>query len=354
MLTGTAGLIENQIKNWCRKIICAVDKDNGRCKKIVLRHLSVDRKPIGDVHNITLTGDPALEGLEVVDRVILEIAEAAQRDADDVNQGVQTYAIYAYHTNPNYVPRKIFRVAAQDEIERDVSGPSEPPTEKGLTAQLMRHLEVVSKNSLVGMGYILQTFQKEIQEQRAQNKIFLEQQIDMTMLIQEVLNESSKRRLEEKQSELQVSVIEGIFEHLKYVLPIIANRIAGKKAIPEKLDKDLYLLATLLENLSPDQQQTLQNMLEPKQLALLGEILGRYEKKKDQFLGKKENASGEPDGGSNKLLTMFESRRSLVNSGEAAQIEDERTRRIESRAQKIRDSMKKVKESLHAGENEDS
>jgi len=373
MLTGSNGLVETQIREWVRKHVCLVDKENGRCKKIVLRHLNIDNKPQSDVHSAAIPGDPSVQGTEIADKVILDIAEAAQRDANDYGHGIQKYAIYAFYTaNSNFAPRKIFRVAADDEVERD-SEMSEPPTEKGLTAQLMRHNEINTKNSLVAMGYILQTFQKEISQQREQNRIFLQQQVDMTILVQDVMNESSKRRIEEKQAEIQVSMLEGVFEHLKIGLPILFNRLAGKEVFAPKMDRELYTLASILETMSPEQQHQLMGMLKPEQLAMLAELLHMYEERKHKFLKK----SGDPDDdgghgnngsngsaapaqvpalngktnsafspGKNRLLALFEKRGSLANAGTAVEIEDGFTRRIEERALQIKNRLKEVKDKI--------
>src|SRR5215831_12274582 len=188
MLTDSRGLIATSIKDWIRQNVCTFDKERGRCHRLIVRHLTIDKKPDSDVHTVNIPGDPSIEGTEVADRVILDVAESAQRDANDLG-GLQTYAVYAYYSNDKtYVPRKIFRVSAEDEIEREREGTTEPATEKGLLSQLMRHNENNNRNSLVAMGYILQTFQKELKESREQNKVFMNQQIDMTLLVQEVLD----------------------------------------------------------------------------------------------------------------------------------------------------------------------
>jgi hypothetical protein len=360
MLTGSNGLVENQIKDWVRRNVLLFDKEHGRCYKLIIRHLTIDKKPDADVHTVNLAGDPAVEGTEIADRVILDVADAAQRDANDLG-GIQVYALYAYYAgNKNYVPRKIFRVSAEDEVEREREGLTEPPTEKGLTSQLMRHNEITSKNSLVAMGYIMQTFQKEIQQQREQNRIFLQQQVDMTILVQEVLNEASKRRLEEKKAEVEVSVIEGLFEHLKVGLPILLNRLAGKEVFPAKMDRELYMMASLFENLAPEQQAQLVNMLRPEQMAILAELLGMYEQRKDKFLTKHGvDGSAEKEGGvkngkdggisfgaSNKLLALFEKRRTLVNGEKAVELEDQRAARLENKANDIRSRLTDVKKTL--------
>ena len=353
MLTGSVGLIENQIKDWVRKHACTVDPDDGRCKKLVVRHLSVEKKPIGDVCTVNIASDPAFEGTEIADKLIAEIADAAQRDADDYKSGVQTYGIFAYYTkNDRFVPRKVFRVAANEDFDPE-GGSSEPPTEKGLMTQLMRHNEINSKNSLVAMGYIMQTFQKEISEQRENGRKYFEQQIDLVVLVQDMLNDSHKRRQEEKKGDMEMSILEGTFEHLKIILPIIANKLMGKEVFPAKMDRELYLMASLWETLTDQQQEELRRMLSPQQLSILAEFLGMYEERKNKLTGetpdgdesgsadpkKEKSIEGVASPGSpkkNKLLTLFEKRSNIVNkAGSNLTITDDVTRRMEERAARI-------------------
>ena len=349
VLTGSAGLVEAQIKNWVRQHVCAVSKEHGRCKKVMVRHLNIERKPVGDVHTINITTDAGVDGTELADKIINEIAEAALRDANDVRAGVQTYAIFAYYTNDlNYVPRKIFRAAADEDSDPEAGGLSEPPTEKGLVSQLMRHNEITSKNSLVAMGYIIQTFQKEVEQQRSMNKHLLEQQIETAMLIQEVTNDAHDRRIKEKKAEIEMSVIEGAFEHLKVILPIIANKLAGKEVVPGPMPKEIYLLASLLENLSPQQQTLLRDMLSPQQTSILAELLGSYEEKKSKLIGESsssEEKQGETNGTvttkpPNRLVALFEKRSTLVSERDGRfEVKDPVMRKIEERAAKIKGRM---------------
>lgn len=349
MQAGTEGDIENQIGDWVRQHVCLVDNEHGHCRKIVIRHLNIDKKPQGDIDSIPVSSDPSLEGSQSVDYIIAKIADATIRDANQINQGIQTYAVYAYYTKDNnYVPRRVFRVSAEEEIDRD-TGPSEPPNEKGLTSQLMRHLEVVSKNALVGMGYIMQTFQKEISQQREMNAKFMGQQVDMAVLVQDILNEGHKRRLEEKESELKISVTEGIFEHLKIALPILANRLAGKEIFAPKMERELYMLATLLENLTPEQQNVLQNILKPEQMAVLAELLGMYEKRKDKLSGEEGSKNG--GSGAKQLLKLFEKRGTIVKTDQVADVEDARTKRINAKADKIKKALEEVGADFHRAAN---
>lgn len=366
MLTGSNGLVEAQIKDWVTAQVCAVSKEHGRCKKIVLRHLNVERKPDADVHTVNIASDPAFEGTEIVDKVVLEIADAAQRDANDYKAGVQIYGAYAYYTNTNaagYAPRKMFRVGAEEDFD-PASGPSEPASEKGLLAQLMRHNEINSKNSLVAMGYIFQTFQKEIEQQRSMNRQFMQQQLDMIALQQETLDTAHKRRQEEKKTDMEMSVIEGVFEHLKVILPILANRIAGKEILTPRMDREMYLFASFLEGLTPEQQQYLRTSMNPQQLTMLAELLGLYEERKAKLIGEgkrgedqadDKQAPGQPasppSSKKNPLLSLFEKRKNLVNKADRLESGDEVMRKIEEKAARIKQRLEFASNEIR-GDNE--
>jgi hypothetical protein len=90
---------------------------------------------------------------------------------------------------------------------------------------------------------------------------------------------------------MNMGIREGLFEQLKVAIPIILNRISGKPLLPEQ-DKSFMLMAALLENLRPEQQAFLREGLDPPQAAVLGEILGEYEKKKASFMGGSQKIPG--------------------------------------------------------------
>lgn len=107
MLTDSRGLIEASIKKWIGRYVPLFDWEIGRCQKLVVRHLTVDKKPDADVHVV------AIDGMDITDGIILNIAESTQKDANDLGD-LQLYAVYAYYSaDKTYVPRKIFRVSAE-------------------------------------------------------------------------------------------------------------------------------------------------------------------------------------------------------------------------------------------------
>ena len=282
------GIIEQQIRPWIEKNVVQVDtKIHGRCNKILLKHLNIERKPQGDVQSFPVRFEEGLE--DEIDPLINGICDAAQKDADDLNQGVQSYAVYAYFPQDhNYVPRKVFRISAGEaEFERDLN-PSEPATEKGLVAQTMRHLESVMKTNTVSLGYLVQSQQREMQRLSEQNEKFSQQQIDFMVLLQDTMDNAHRRRLDEKTTELNNAIKESAVAKLEALVPVILNRIAGEKVLPAP-DGSFMLMAHFLEGLSREQQMSFFNSLTDVQKMTFAEVLTTYEKSKAKFASEQPN-----------------------------------------------------------------
>jgi hypothetical protein len=274
------GVVEQQISQWIIQHVAFPNKKlHGRCEKVVLRHLNIERKNQGDVGTFPVRLEEGAE--DEIQPLVTQIADAAQSDANDLKSGVQTYAIYAYFTlDKSYSVRKIFRVSAEEEMERDAM-PTEQPTEKGLVAQTMRHLEAVMRHSTISSNMQLQTMQRENARLSEMNERFSQQQIDFLVLMQDLMNDATKRRLDERREEAGLAMKSEALEKLNALAPVIINRIAGKPILPEP-DKSFMLMSALLENLSDDQQQKLMGMLSDSQKMVLAETMTEYEKRKSK------------------------------------------------------------------------
>lgn len=281
MLPGESNIIEAQIAAWVKQHVVFPDRNRlGKCTKVVLSHLTVDRKKQGDVGVF----QPQVEDGDA-SVFLREVAEAAQGDANDLKAGVQTYALYAYYElDRQTVLRKMFRVAAEDsqDVERDIR-PSEPATEAGLVAQTMRHNEAIMRAATVQMGYLVQTMQGEMRRTAEMNEKFMRTHVDTMVLVQDALDGLHRRRLEERAEEANLAMKDAAFAKLDNLLPILLNRLAGSQIVPED-DKSLMLMAQLLEGLSDAQQQQFLATLTDTQRLLLAEIMSTYEKRKSKWM----------------------------------------------------------------------
>lgn len=289
--------IERELTPWVRQHVAFPDRAHGRCHQVKLRHLNVNREVQGDVAAIQVKLDEGGEE-DAITPILHQIADAAQRDADDINQGVQTYAIYAYYTaDKNYAVRKMFRVASSAEAEMDRNlNPSEPANDRGLVAQSMRHVEALMRHMTVVTSMQFQSLTRENTRLSEMNERFAGQQIDLMTLYQDMMNQATTRRLQEKKEEATLAMKEEALAKLSALVPVVINRIAGQKVLPEE-DQSFMLMASLLENMPEDQQLKFYNMLTESQKMTLAEILSQYEKKKSRWLeGKKNLIVGQSSG----------------------------------------------------------
>lgn len=292
--TEELGQIRSQIEDWVKKNVAFPDvKMHGKCTKVVLKHLTVDRKVQGDVKSFPVRLEEGSE--DELLPLLLGISEAAQRDADSLSQGLQRYAIFAYYLqDAKYSPRKVFTVnpSTEEEIERGAD-PTEPPTEKGLVSQTMRHLEAVMRTVTVSTSTMMTAQVGEIRRLTELNERFMSQQVDFMVLLQDTLDRSHRRRLEERDEEANLAMKESAMSKIEALVPVIINRLAGKTVLPEE-DRSFMLMSALLENLSDEQQASLMKTLSDDQKMVLAEVLAAYEQKKSKWLsGQKKLVVGE-------------------------------------------------------------
>jgi hypothetical protein len=280
-------LIEEQIREWMLKNVSFPEVAIlGKCTRIVVKHVDVNKKPDGDIATISVNLEEG--GEEEIEPLLLKIADAAQRDADDVAQGLQGYMVCAYYSKKtDFVARKLFRVAPTEAtLERDFS-PTEPATEKGLTAQLMRHLESVQRTTAITTSQLFSTLGSELRRLAEQNEVYAKSQMDLMVLLQDTADRSHTRRLAEKSAEADLAVKEDLLGKLSTLIPVVVNRIAGKSVLPEE-DKSLLLMAGLFENLSEEQQHAIFNTLNDAQRVALATVIEEYERKKVKLAGSRQ------------------------------------------------------------------
>jgi hypothetical protein len=276
-----------QIGRWIRQNVIPYDDKQGRCYKLVVKHFSINKKPQGDVCKIQVPENVSAEG--GVDALISEVIRSAQDDSNNLHSGVQLYAVFAYYSSaPDYVPRCFFRVAAEEEYdpETTASDPTEPATPQGMLGQAMRHIEAIMKTSVIQTSHVIQVLQQENASQRELLAKQSEQAIDAMAMIQETLDNATQRGIDVKNAQMKQDVIAGVFEHLKLIIPVALNRLAGQKIAPET-DASFMQLAALFEGMPKEQQEEFATrFLNPAQAAVFAEFIDTYEKRKGQLTSK--------------------------------------------------------------------
>lgn len=328
-----------QIGRWVRHQVFSATQESGSCHKFIVRHLTVNKKPNGDIGEVKV--DPEILRMPGgIDHLVDELCEMAQQDANAMREGVQTYGISAYFRgNPEYSPRTFFRVSAEDAFDHDAeaSDPSEPPTERGIAAQLMRHNEALARSQTINTQNLIETLMRDNTSQRALIERQMAQAMDFAAIMQEAMDNSTARRIAERDAASKSEVVGSMLEHVKLLIPVILNKIAGQKIAPET-DSSFTLLASLFESLTPEQQQRLfSEFLTPSQAAVLAEFVDTYEKRKRVLTAKPEA----PPAPALKLGVMFDKTQDRLRNMDPTKSEDQQLTVMETRAKSFKDAFTK-------------
>lgn len=89
--------------------------------------------------------------------------------------------------------------------------------------------------------------------------------------------------------------------HLKILIPIIANKLIKKEISPVEMDRELHLVASLLETLTEKQQDELRSMLSAQQLSAFSDFISAYHDRGRELA---RDVSGEIENGKNEVIDL--------------------------------------------------
>lgn len=213
------------------------------------------------------------EGSEVdLEQITQEALDMSDEDAQAFG-GAQRYAMIAYFGAGRACEQRspVWIVSVRRENEDQISE-SEPATNKGMLAQQMRHNEAIMKlalNTFVQQSSVQQSMLARLAEQleAAQRDKF-----ESLKLIESMLSEEAERRLAGIRAENREKRLQTGFEHLQLLAPVLINKLAGQKLLPEKLHPATDALKRVMGTLTPEQIGKVMGALSPDQAIALSEV----------------------------------------------------------------------------------
>jgi hypothetical protein len=253
------------------------DEDGGEFERVELRQSTVQGdRPVGrwrlepggvDVHSLAS-----------------RIYTSALRDARAF-RGSTVYAACLFTDRDkggSYSASQAFRVhggAAAEPLAGAISE-SEPATESGLTAQLMRHNEACLR-LLIGMSSERAQENRRALETRDMRTAYLEKNVDqMQQAREQLLDHSAARQLEHVRLTHAEDRKNLLANRLAALLPVVGNRLLGKVIDPRRDDAKppgflgKEILQSFLSSIDGDQMQRIfeSGLLRPEQLGTLIEL----------------------------------------------------------------------------------
>lgn len=195
-----------------------------------------------------------------------EIMMRAQADADGMGTKLQRYTLTALEVGKKDGPRFPFRLRGEGEEDGDGDG-EEPATEKGLLAQLMRHNEHQARTNAMMMSSVIGVLSSRLNASEKHVEVLIQQRQDYFKELEDAKSLQHDRDMQLMLTTGQEERKGELFKKLELILPLIVNKVAGRKVLPEGAGGDIF--TTLANSLSPDQLQQIAPFLTQEQQLLL-------------------------------------------------------------------------------------
>ena len=266
-----------QFEIWLRKQLGS-DRDEGRCTKLVLQHVTSGKKAGGEVVAISIP--KKIRDQEAVESLLTdtttEIENASNADAAGIG-GTQSYVISAWFENSERpLARFTFRVMGSDEDDGDLS--SEAPTKEGLLGQLMRHNDVMMRTSVMSTGQTIAMLQRQNSRLQETLESLLEEKWKNLEVMEGLYSQKQERELAASNAAMKQKLLGEFAEKAQLLFPVIVNKLAGRKALPEPEGGSMMaMMKGFLETLTPDQFEVLGKVLRPEQQIAVAELMSQYQ-----------------------------------------------------------------------------
>ena len=260
-----------KIQNWLRNQTF-VETSDGPAIRYTLCHMTEESKLGLQVVSVDARGEDP--GNEWIEDTASFLEQAAISDAEGIG-GVQTYVVLCYREkSPDKVSaRCVVRANGGDATDEYGHINSEPPTEKGLVRQQMRHNEALAKVLMSSTSSVLRHCETTINKLSHQNEILLNQRLETFTLIEDLQSQRHERELKALESENRKKLLSDGFDTVKQLAPAILSRVKGGSEL------QIEALKQFLNSLDETQQSSIFNSLTQTQQIALGELLQSFTKK---------------------------------------------------------------------------
>ena len=210
-----------------------------------------------------------------IDEIASEVSERVFEDAIGLG-GLQRYVISAYSGE-----RAVTRLPVRENAEASRGGPapgdpidSEPPTEKGLLSQTMRHLEISERTHATAIANIFAMQTRMLREKDDRITHLEERHWDTVVAAEQLVSDHHRRQLEDRAADQKAEAMREVLGTFLQLAPTAVNKLAGRALLPEKTSPALVGLRALVGTLKPEQLEALKFVMTPAQLETFTEIVG--------------------------------------------------------------------------------
>jgi hypothetical protein len=210
-----------------------------------------------------------------VDELAAAIADRIFEDAIGLG-GMQRYIVTACTADRATARLTVRENADASGVGRLPGDPvdSEPPTEKGLLTQTMRHLEISERTHATVVANIFAMQFRMLREKDERIEHLEARHWETVIAAEQLVSDHHRRELENKAADQKAEAMREILGTVLQLAPTAVNKLAGKAVLPEKTSPALVGLRALVGSFKAEQLEALKFVLSPAQLETFTEIVG--------------------------------------------------------------------------------
>lgn len=255
--------INRGIVTWMKKQIFVKRKD-GECSRFVLHHVGTNGKLGTEICTINI-GEHKEPHTPINEDDIAGYATEIETDANQYAEAIgatQTFAIAAYFEDDpdRAIGRHPFRVNVESPEDNDDVA-SEPSNLTGLVKQQMRHNEMLMRINTGSMGSMIATLQKQNEQLSTMVTKLFEDRVEQIDAVESLMSGKHQRDLEVEQARLNGVQKSQLFESFLALLPAAANKMIGKRILPETQDVIQLQIVKLMEAMTPEEIEGMLNAI---------------------------------------------------------------------------------------------
>lgn len=281
-LTAMDITVRKRLQEWMHRMIYTESSDRGHCVKFNVRHVNAAGVPRNEIGNVVVSSK--VVSPEELPQWASQIDAMTTNDATGIG-GMNRYAVTAYFRPESDDPEKPAEVAAGPRMVIRVDGgaedgdgneetgdmqSTEAPTQRGLTTQLMRHLEVQFKVGTASTAQTMAALQRENARLTELVESYGNKQIELITMVETMHTQRHERELASATALMKQDALRELMNKGMHLLPMIVNSIAKKRdVLPVKTTPVEQMVHSLVATLTPNQMEGLLGQLNPEQQATL-------------------------------------------------------------------------------------
>ena len=260
------GTLSERIRTWLSRTL-----NDEAVDRLVIRHET-------GAEVATMRGEEggAFETAEgPIDELASTIGDRVLEDAIGLG-GMQRYIVSAYGQD-KVIGRLTLRENADASGANRLPGDpidSEPPTERGLLTQTMRHLEISERTHATVVANIFAMQSKMLREKDERIAHLEERHWETVIAAEQLVSDHHRRQLENRAADQKAEAMREVLGSFLQLAPIAVNKLAGRALLPEKTSPALVGLRALVGTMKPEQLEALKFVLTPAQLETFTDVVG--------------------------------------------------------------------------------